>query len=349
VSDLPVALVNLRGDLPTRYAEAFLALGPLSIGVTGDNKLVDLIGREWLLILDEDRMLSLYRQLSVGEWQLVTELLPPAFASPLPEGVRRVSFCFDQSARVIFAYEVDSVVYLTRWDPGAGAYVQNVTVPGVDPCVVFDATWSYDVTVSDVLLFYLDAGSRSTLQCRVQRDLYAVEYELHDYGQPVVLDRVVRLPMRYEVLASDAMGDPLENAGERVALISDLYPYLGSESSFASVLPPTGGVFTSIAIFASPESEEATASVLPPTGGSFDEAVIVLSVDADEMTASVLSPTGGLLLYVLIEESLDTEEATAAVLPPTGGLLLYILIGYQDGEELTGSVLGPTGGSYDAA
>lgn len=232
---------GVRGTAGYAYYELSMAQGPSAIGVTGQNRLIDLIGSQWLLLVDLDSNLHLFKQsATVGDWDEVTASLPPVFDAPLPEGARRVSFCFDQSARVVIAYEKDETVYLTRWDATLGAYVQNVTMPGVDPVVAFDATWSYDVTDSDVLLFYLSTD-RAALRYRVQRQLYATENTLHTYGQPVVLDRVQRLPLRYQVLASDAAGEPLVADGERVALVSDVYPIPASDG-FA-----LGGAFSDLA------------------------------------------------------------------------------------------------------
>jgi len=219
----------LRGTKPYDYFELSLAQGPVAIGVTGQNRLLDFIGTAWLLLLDFDMQLRLFRRgAAVDEWEEITANLPPVFNAPLPEGSRRVSFAFDQSARVIVAYQLDGVVRVTRWDATISQYVQGPDFSGVDPFVVFDAVWYQFVPQSDVLLFYL-SPDRQRVLCRVQREIYSVERLIHDYGAPVVMDRVIRIPLRYEVLVSDEAGDPIEVGGDRVALVSDPYPYLGSD------------------------------------------------------------------------------------------------------------------------
>lgn len=235
-----------RGTQEYIYFELSLAQGPIAIGVTGDNELIDFIGYAWLLILDEDMMLHLFRQTAtVGEWEEVTTDLPPVFDAALPEGSRRVSFAFDQSARVIVGYELDEVIYVTRWDTFIEDYVQNVTVAGVDPVIVFDATWAYDITSSDVLLFYLDAGTRTKVMARVQRDNYAIEYEMYDYGVASVLDRVIRLPWKYQVLVSDAIGNVRTDVDGRLALRSLLYPVaVDDEFGFAGALTEGDYIFS---------------------------------------------------------------------------------------------------------
>ena len=206
------------------YPEFHMFPGPEALGVTGDNSLRSLIGRTWAILFCDNNDFYLLQWDGSGWVEREDSLLP------VPEFVgteRRFTAAFDQSARLVYAYEVAGVIKVTRWDPGTNEYLQNVSVTGVDSVVAFDATWAYNVTVSDVLLFYLDAATRSKVMCRVQRDVYGIEYELHDFGVPVVLDRVVRLPLRYEVLASDAAGNPLTASDALLALVSDLYPYPG--------------------------------------------------------------------------------------------------------------------------
>src|SRR5690606_20539269 len=150
--------VSQRVPSETWFAELATAPGPQVIGVTGDNSFDTLFGREWLLEWSvEDDTLRLYQESAThpGEWERVTSPLPPVFDEPLPATARRVSFAFDQSARMIVAVEDEGVVKVTRWDPSANQYVQNVSFDGHDPFVAMDATWVGRIPDSDVLLFYL--------------------------------------------------------------------------------------------------------------------------------------------------------------------------------------------------
>ena len=203
----------------THFAELYLSPGPEVIGQTGDNSYQTMFGFDWLLVWDrDDGLLHLWQERD-GAWHEVVDDLPPAFGQPVPVGSRRWSLAFDQSARAVVAFEdADGVIRVTRWDPAQNQYVQNVSFSGVDPCVVIDASWSFSIPGSDVLLFYLSAD-RERVMCRVQRDVYGTEYELWDFGAPVILDRVIALPYRYQVLVSDSTGSPLPDA-----LVSALYP-----------------------------------------------------------------------------------------------------------------------------
>lgn len=213
--------VSERTPSRTWFAELATAPGPQVIGVTGDNSDQALFGREWALEWSvEDDTLRLYQESAAhpGEWERVTADLPLVFDSPLPASARRVTFCFDQSARIVVAVEDEGVIKVTRWDPGTNQYVQNVSFAGVDPALAMDATWARYIPGSDVLLFYL-SSDRRTVMCRVQRETYAVEHELQVYDAPVILDRVHGLAWRYQLLLADAAGEPLDHA-----LISSQYP-----------------------------------------------------------------------------------------------------------------------------
>ena len=222
--------IKARGTNPMYYPEFFMFPGPLTVGDPGDNTLDDLIGRTYAFLFCDDFTWYVLRWVgsddvvpgigSVG-WEVITDLLPPL--AELTGNERRFSAAFDQAARLNVAYELDQTVYVTRWDQTLGAYLQNVEFAAVDPVLVFDASWAYHVPTSDVLLFYLTTD-RHRLMARVQRDAYAIEYEVWDYQQAVVLDRVTRLPLRYQALAGTNVGTPLSD-GARVGVLSDLYPY----------------------------------------------------------------------------------------------------------------------------
>lgn len=213
--------VSERVPSRTWFAELATAPGPQVIGQTGDNSYDTLFGREWLLEWSvEDDKLRLYQESlpHPGEWERVLSPLPPIFDAPLPATSRRVTFCFDQSARIIVAYEHEGIVKVTRWDANLNQYLQNVSFTGADPYLAMDATWVRYIPGSDVLLFYL-SSDRQKVMCRVQRETYAVEHELYAYDAPVILDRAYQLPWRYQVLLADAAGEPLDHA-----LISGQYP-----------------------------------------------------------------------------------------------------------------------------
>lgn len=255
---LPTPRLSTRGTTEYVFAEVQTLLGPVEIGETGDNRYETLYGVPYALILDEDRVLRLFRgAVGGGSYEEVTTGLPTAIFGPaLPETARRFTMAFDQSARAIVAYEDEGTIRVTRWE--TDAYVQNVTFAGHDPALLMDATildprgyptgpddgWSikevYDaggdleasfewlaedpatyrtnpVTDSDVLLFYV-TPDRTEVKVRVQRQLYATVNDVASYAEPIVLDRAIALYAKWQLLVSDAAGDPLANM-----LVSETY------------------------------------------------------------------------------------------------------------------------------
>ena len=188
--------------------------GPPAIGDTGDNSPGHMTGTTWLLQVCPDGDWVLYRE-SSGQLEVIPFDDPP---DAVTSTARHVSLAFDQASRVVLAWEDQGIIKVRRWDPTSNQYIENVSFAGVDPVVVLDASWSYAIPGSDVLLFYL-SPDRERVLCRVQRDVYAVEYVVWDYSAAVILDRVLALPYRYQVLASDSAGVPLPSV-----LVSGWYP-----------------------------------------------------------------------------------------------------------------------------
>lgn len=344
---LPVPATSARTPSEFSFAEVQALLGPQVIGDTADNTYAALYGRPYALILDAARVLRLYRgDPAGGSYAEVTSGLPSiVFGLTLPATARRFTAAFDQSARIIVAYEDGGLIYVTRWT--GSEYVQNVTFSGCDPQLVMDATladprgyptladdgWSvreaFDggirvlfewlagdpvvwlenaIPDSDVLLFYL-TPDRTQVQARVQRQLYDTPQLVRTYDQPVILDRAVALPGRYQLLVSYATGEPLE-----LQLISD--PYLGDY------------------IIAPQASDALTAAAAP-------EAVRVendtyATEDDDDLTASyapeAVAVTGDTLFYTPQPEAL-TSDYTPEVIAVTSDTLPV-----TDGDDLDGGM-----------
>jgi hypothetical protein len=339
-----------RGTGAYEYFELALALGPQAIGVTGDNRYETLYGREYLLVWDlEDDMVKLYRE-RPGEgqgWDRITDGLPPQiFDNPLPDDARHITFAFDQSARMIFAYEQGSQIFITRWDATINAYVQNVSFAGVDPCVLMDATlvdprgypnladdgwgvreayyagirvlfeWLAEtpptfrdnpITDSDIVLFYL-TPDRAQVHARVQRELFATVNPIYAFAEPIVMDRAIALAGRYQLLISDEAGDVRTNM-----LISD--PYIGDfiiNPQQDDVLPVTLSPEDELRIdqwILVRSSSDTLAPSLQPEESVRMDTVIVIRDSADTL-AAMLAPEGELRIdsNVAIRDSSDGIE-----------------------------------------
>ena len=115
-----------------------------------------MFGSSWRLVLWNDDALELHFWTG-SSWEARNPLNHPLFGEGivLPADARHVTFCFDQSARLIVAYEAAGTIHLTRWDTVTNAYIQNVEAQGVDPLLFCDACVMFVVPGSDVTLFYL--------------------------------------------------------------------------------------------------------------------------------------------------------------------------------------------------
>ena len=220
--------ISQRGTHPMYFPEFHMFPGPQQLGVTGDNSFHTLFARAWaFLMCDDDRWFLLQwigsdhllaEGLQSPGWKVVEE---PLLALPgLECGVqRRFTAAFDQSARLIVAYETDGVIEVTRWESAAQEYKQNVSFDGHDPALLIDAAvtdpigypnllddeWGVreahyaglrvlfewlpepawrDTAIpdSDVLLFHL-TPDRLGVRARVQRELYQTEHVIHDVEQ----------------------------------------------------------------------------------------------------------------------------------------------------------------------
>lgn len=325
-------------DGRTLYAPMLAwSAGPVAIGETGDNSLASLTGGNWLLQVCPDGSWVLYReqagQLTVVPWDDVPEMVSGTARHP--------SLAFDQSARVVLAWEDEGIIKVRRWDPGANEYVENVTFAGHDPVVVLDAVWSESVAGSDVLLFYLSTD-REKLLCRVQRDVYAVEYELWGFEAATVLDGVVALPWRYEVLVSDGHGavlDPL--------LVSHVYPVRVGDPLVSVFGPPRGGAYDLVVMQQFVE-DDIEAAFGGPRGGTYALVVVTLDVGQDDMEAEFSGPRGGEYKLVVVTLDVGQDDMEAAFTGPRGGeyALVVIVITLPSTDELEAAFSGPRGGSY---
>lgn len=337
--------VSERTPSRTWFAELCTAPGPQVIGVTGDNSFDTLFGREWLLEWSvEDDTLRLYQESLThpGEWERITTPLPPVFDAPLPATARRVTFCFDQSARIVVAVEDEGVIKVTRWDPGTNQYVQNVSFAGVDPALAMDATWAYDIPNSDVLIFYLSTD-RTRVMCRVQRELYAIEHEMWDYGQQVILDRALPAFLRYQLLVADSAGAPLEKV-----LLSDPYPYLGHDWLEAAFGLAGAGTYLLTVINAAPGPDQLVATTTFGGSGTYGDPIVTIAPPHSLLVTSAALTGSGTLEPATLTRAVEDPIDVAVTLAGSGEHRQAVLNAAGDNDVEATFALG-SGGTYDPA
>lgn len=348
VIQLPISngrpLLSERTPSSTYFPEFYLTRGPRAIGNTGAGQTADYVITNWALsVATGSRLVTLWRQVN-GDWERIGTPGHPIIDQVAPAGARRFSVAFDQAAQPTVAYERLGSVFITRYDPISGGYVQNVSVPGVDPILVLDATWHGSIGGSDLLLFHLSLD-RTQVICRVQSEMWATPHVLHSYGAPAILDRVVPFLLRYQILLSDATGVPLDEA-----LVSGLYPYMADESLAAYGAGPEAGAYTLVVINALPTTDGLAAPATGPSGGTYDEPIINYDAGFDELAATGTGPSGGAYAEATIEYDPKTYELAVNGSGPTSGAFTLVVINVlPDAADVTATGTGPTGGSYDAA
>lgn len=237
--------VNQRGLEAYNYAEAALCPGPAAgIGISGGGTRQELFSGSYALLHDADSLeLILLRQVG-SSWIDVSEQLPNVLQGQ--QNVRRISIQFDQAARPTVAFEDDEGnVRITRWDTTEQLYLQNVTFAAIQPAVFIDALITGIIAGSDVWVVYTKLHEDSELAeqgvpdgnvyYRLQSDRYLTEYTLYSHGEPLIIDKVAAVPLRYQIHVSRASGDVLDDREDeedeidestvRLALTSELYPY----------------------------------------------------------------------------------------------------------------------------
>lgn len=338
-------LLSRRTPSDTFFPEYFLARGPRAVGDTGSGSARDYVTTAWALsVATGSRLVSLWRQQN-DAWEHVETPGHPIIGQVAPAGSRRFSLAFDQAAQPTVAYEQLSDVHVTRYDSVSGGYVQNVSVPGVDPILVLDAAWHGSIGGSDLLLFHLSAD-RTQVIARVQSEIWATPHTLHNYGVPVILDRVVPLPFRYQLLLSDATGEP-----QALQLLSDFYPVPAEDNLGVVGYPPASGSYVNVVMRAGDYADSISAAGLPPSGGAYAEAIELLEFGPDAVSATGLPPSGGAYAPAMEYVEPDADAVTATGLPPTGGEIVNVTIRLPNEhlDELEVTAFPPSGGAYELA
>lgn len=338
-------LLSQRTPSNTFFPEYFLTRGPRAIGDTGTGEARDYVVTAWALsVASGSRIVTLWRQ-DNGNWERVLTPGHPIIDQVAPGGARRFSLTFDQAAQPAVAFEVGETIFITRFDPLTGDYVQNVSVPGVDPILMLDAIWHGSIGGSDVLLFHLSVD-RTQVLARVQSDIWSTPTVLHTYGSPVILDRVTPLPFRYQLLLSDADGAVLDDA-----LVSSFYPLTSEDRVAAAGLPPLSGAYVDAVINAGDFTDDVAVTGLPPLSGVYREAIELLEFGPDVVEAAGLPPLSGTYNPALADLEPLEDELGAVGLPPTGGEIVNVTIHLPNEhlDELEVTAFPPSGGTYELA
>lgn len=306
--------ITTRGSFPTYFAEFRMFPGPQEIAVTGDNSFATLFGRHWaVLFCGNNDFYLLQWDEDAGAWTVEED---PLLTLPTFTGAERsFTAAFDQSARLIFAYELDGMIKVTRWDADAGAYVQNVNFAGHDPALLMDASVTRRVPDSDVILFYVDTD-RTSLHYRVQRETYGTEHDLLfdeetavEYPAGMILDQAQALDYRFELLVAHPTG-----VKRQLALVSDHYPIPVRDELAVTAVPGLGAHRQTTVLY---ESRDALSVTAMPGVGVYS-LTITQHAAAEALNVTALPGAGLYVETTRITEAIEALDVTA-----TPGLGVY--------------------------
>lgn len=338
-------LLSQRTPSNTFFPEYFLTRGPRAIGDTGAGEARDYAATAWALsVASGSRLVTLWRQ-DNGNWERIPTPGHPIIDQAAPSGARRFSIAFDQVAQPAVAYELAGTIFITRFDPLTGDYVQNVSVPGVDPVLILDATWHGSISGSDLLLFHL-SSDRAQVQCRVQSEVWAVPHLLHSYESPVILDRVLPLLFRYQLLVSDSTGEALDEQ-----LLSAFYPVPGEAGIGATGTGPVAGSYQPVVIPLTPVEDHVRVSATGPASGLYSEAILQFIPPVDALAVTAAGPESGSYSEAIVFFVPAPVELSTSGAGPEAGDYTRVAISVPgitpDTVLATGT--GPSGGSYAEA
>ena len=306
--------------------EITLAPGPFQEGVTGGATYKELYGYAWLLLLDRDTgALKLYQAKEGGQpWPLGNDPINAQWVywATIPiihdtSEIKHISLAFDQAARPMIAYERQGAVWVRQWNPVTEQYDYRGPYPGFDPVVVCDASVTYVVPGSDVVLFYLDTD-RKNLLARLQRDNFAVTYPVYTFDEAMYLDQVVLYPFRLFLVGSRASFPWMTDY-----VLSASYPVFVQEEVVSNMVEASALYLPSIVRTDGFEDAFAT------TGEhqAFYEPAIT-SVEFVESNTYGTMPLATVMYMPAIQQVQQSEPATGATMASASALYTLAAIRY---------------------
>ena len=266
-------------------------LGPIAVGQSYTEGI-----RPWVSRVDIDGNLHLYLNSSTGVYEEVVGELPPTINGS------RHNIAFDQSGRAYLSYLGGSGIVVRQYDTISGNFVERGPFTGLDPLLMNDYFVGLPLGESDVILFYLSMD-RLSIKYRLQRDFFAVEYDLYTLPEAHNMDRVGVGYLRYQLWLADVDDNKLY-------LTSEAYPYviydeLGGDMSptvsldiaeiyelvrddiLMARMEPTPALDSSD-IFETSSYEDLSGTMIPFPG--MDASNLFIAPRVDELLRSTMSP-----------------------------------------------------------
>lgn len=293
--------VSWRGGVKPYFFELVFAYGPKQLGVVGAGTYQGLYGANWALELNRsDNRLHLYQQAN-GGWQSIGDNLPPLFDEPMPAGAKRIALAFDLHARPVVVYELNERVLGHFWD---GSSYLPIDLPGVDPCLLADATVRRGTTDADVLVIFLADSTLEVLGAAKSQG-FLIPHTLKTSPVELILDQALPVAFRYQLLVQHGLSDDV--------LRSELFPVrLASEAAEVHVTGVRAGQYTAAAKSARPAHEELGVAATGVQTGELWNPKSSPDMPFEELGATVTGLQGGLYSLPVVEGELF-EGAGASI------------------------------------
>lgn len=291
-------------------------LGPVEIGQAYTGGI-----RPWVSRIDGDGGLHLYVAQTPGVYTEVEGELPATINGS------RHNIAFDQSGRAYLSYLSDSGIVVRQYDTISSDFIERGPFTGLDPVLFNDYFVGLPLGESDVILFYLSMD-RLSIKCRLQRDFFAVEYDVYTLPEAHNMDRVGIGYLRYQLWLADVNDNKLY-------LTSGVYPYIISDAMSGDIVP-TQSLDVS-EIYGVYRDDLITTSILPyPVIESSD---IFETSSFESMTGVMMPITGadGAQLYI----APPVLELLRASMIPNRSIYTLTILNQQTVDELLRATMTP--------
>lgn len=272
------------------------------------------------------------------EWSPAPAGLFPATVS----GAEGVSISFDANARPCFAFGIGGTVELRRFVAGVPT---TYSWAGTSPKLFFDGLLQIDVSLRDVVCFYLSEGR---ICVRMQRDNFAVEHvlaEVEGVAELVKVDRGSGADQNRLFLSV------LTQAGEKLLLRSGPYPPwpISVKTRYRLLLSatPAGGAYWPVVLVLDTVRDSLGLAATPAGGEYWAIRITVPTVREALGLAAAPAPTGNRYWQIrqdagTYHESLGLAAAPAA----TGNRYWLVRVDAGTYRETVSLSATPAGGTY---
>ncbi len=291
-------------------------LGPVEVGQSYTEGI-----RPWVSRIDIDGNLHLYVNQTPGVYTEVEGELPATINGS------RHNIAFDQSGRAYLSYLSSSGIVVRQYDTISSNFTERGPFTGLDPVLFNDYFVGLPLGESDVILFYLSMD-RLSVKCRLQRDFFAVEYDVYTLPEAHNMDRVGIGYLRYQLWLADVDDNKLY-------LTSEAYPYVVYDQLNSNMSPTLSlDVSETYSILA----DDSLTTTMRPTPGADSSDLFISS--SDDVLTTTMRPTPGLdASEIYISPRIDELLRTSML--PSFSMDSFNILNSQSVDDLLHATMTP--------